>query len=85
MSRQYSTQDIEALLNILGIPDVTPIPDKAADVIIAAIFLSEGMDLTFEIFKDKKEAIETIMDALERVGMRHGIRLETKNTLTPVH
>ena len=79
-------ENVEKLLKILGLP--APPEDanqKAVDVILAAIFLSEGMDMTFEVFADKGQAIDAILGALKRVGKQHGIQFEAKNSMHPLH
>ena len=78
--------EIEKLLEILGIP-MPPVGtnQKAIDVVLAAVFLSEGMDLTFRVFADRREAVDTIMSCLTRIGKVHGIQFKAEHSMHPLH
>lgn len=60
----------KALIDQLGEGEV----DRANKAIVAACMLSEGMDMTFEVFSDPGEAISAIVACISRVAERHGVR-----------
>ena len=72
------------LIRLLGTVQPADI-QRSEHAIIAAVMLSEGMDLTFDVFDDKHEAIEAIMSALTRVGKRHGVQFTAESSLHPLH
>ena len=65
----------EELLDLLKDVD----GEKAKRAVIAACMLSEGMDMTFELFDDPKEALEAILSAISKVGKQYGIEFHSVN------
>ena len=59
----------DAMIEMLEGKDV----GQAERVIMAAILLSEGIDMTFDVFEDRKEALQAIFSAINRVGQKYGV------------
>ena len=66
----------EMLINMVN-TDIEP--GRAEKSIVAACMLSEGMDMTFEVFNDPKEALEAIFSCCEKVSKRYGIEFHVAN------
>ena len=82
----YDSDDVDTLKEaLITMIKSDKLNGQVGDAIIAACMLSEGMDMTFELFEDKWHAIEAILTALTKVGKQHGVKFESAVSSVPLH
>lgn len=52
---------------------------KAKKAVLAACMLSEGMEMTFELFDDPAQALSAIFSAVTKVGKLYGVEFHALN------
>ena len=52
---------------------------KAKNAVLAACMLSEGLDMTFELFDNPEHALEAIFSAVTKTGKHYGIEFHSVN------